>query len=83
LHSKCRAAVCRDPAWRETERIEPLDGQIEVRMEAIGSTEDAFKVLGVLTAKDMADVLHWRIMDSRAAPSYGSVQELRTSMVIV
>jgi len=45
-----------DLAWRETERIEPLDGQIEVRMEAIGlNPKDAFKVLGVLTAKDMAD----------------------------
>jgi acyl transferase domain-containing protein/NADPH:quinone reductase-like Zn-dependent oxidoreductase len=45
-----------DLAWREAERIEPRDGQIEVRMDAIGlNPKDAFKVLGVLTARDMAD----------------------------
>ncbi|WAC90180.1 type I polyketide synthase [Mycobacterium sp. Aquia_213] len=48
--------LLQDLAWREVGRVDPLDGQIEVRMEAIGlNPKDVFKVLGVLTAKDMED----------------------------
>ncbi|WP_063022674.1 type I polyketide synthase [Nocardia niwae] len=50
-----KSRLMSDLALRETERIAPGPGEIEVRMEAAGlNYKDAMKVIGVLTEKELA-----------------------------
>ncbi|WP_378738202.1 SDR family NAD(P)-dependent oxidoreductase [Nocardia brasiliensis] len=45
-----RTRLLEDLAWRETDRTPPGNGEIEIRMDALGlNAKDAYKVLGVLT----------------------------------
>ncbi|MRH87970.1 SDR family NAD(P)-dependent oxidoreductase [Nocardia sp. SYP-A9097] len=53
--------LLQDLAWRENDRVDPAARQIEVRMRAVGlNPKDAFKVLGVLSEKDMQDTFFGR-----------------------
>ncbi|MFF3226199.1 SDR family NAD(P)-dependent oxidoreductase [Nocardia suismassiliense] len=45
-----RSRLLEDLAWREADRTPPGDGEIEIRMDALGlNAKDAYKVLGVLS----------------------------------
>ncbi|MGW4717165.1 SDR family NAD(P)-dependent oxidoreductase [Nocardia sp. NPDC004260] len=50
-----KSRLLSDLALRETERVAPGPGEIEIRMEAAGlNYKDAMKVIGVLTEKELA-----------------------------
>ncbi|GAB2515371.1 type I polyketide synthase [Nocardia heshunensis] len=53
--------MLQDLAWRRIERVDPTADQVEVRIRAVGvNPKDAFKVLGVLSDKDMRDTFFGR-----------------------
>ncbi|MFQ6328930.1 type I polyketide synthase [Nocardia sp. CWNU-33] len=51
-----RSRLMSDLALRETDRVAPGPGEIEIRMDAVGlNYKDAMKIIGVLTEKELGE----------------------------